>query len=116
VDFDRFTITLLELREDAPAFTPEQEADLQDAHMAFLADLHAAGHLLAAGPLLDRDCSYRGLSILNVDVDEARRLKEEDPAVKAGKYRIIALPWMVPGGAVHFAPTRFPRSVTEATA
>jgi uncharacterized protein YciI len=115
MEFDRFTMTLLELREDAPLLTPEEEAALQDAHLAFLADLHAAGHLLAAGPLLDRESAYRGLSILNVGVEEARRLKAEDPAVRAGKYRIIALPWMVPGGAVTFAPTRFPRSAAEAT-
>jgi uncharacterized protein YciI len=116
MDFDNFTITLLELREDAPAFNPEEEATLQDAHMAFLADLHASGRLLAAGPLLDPESPYRGLSILNVGVDEARRLKAEDPAVKAGKYRIIALPWVVPGGAASFAPTSFPRSVAEVRA
>lgn len=115
MEFDRFTITLLELRDDAPHLNPEEEAALQDAHLAFLADLHAAGHLLAAGPLLDRGSSYRGLSILNVDVDEALRLKAADPAVRAGKYRIIALPWMVPGGAANFTPTRFPRSAAEAT-
>jgi hypothetical protein len=33
--------------------------------MAHLADLHQAGHLLAAGPLLDRTSPLRGLSILS---------------------------------------------------
>jgi uncharacterized protein len=115
MDFDRLTMTLLVLRDDAPDFTPAEEDALQDAHMAHLADLHAAGHLLAAGPLLDRTSPFRGLSILNVGTEEALALKEADPAVKAGKYRIIALPWMVPGGAMAFSPTVFPRSMAEAT-
>jgi uncharacterized protein len=114
MDFDRFSITLLVLRDDAPELTAEQEDALQDAHMSHLADLHQAGHLLAAGPLLDRTSPYRGLSILNVGVDEARMLKERDPAVRAGKYAVLALPWMVPAGAMHFSPTRFPRSASEA--
>ena len=110
MDFDRLTITLLERCSDAPELSPEQ----QDAHMAHLADLHEAGHLVAAGPLLDRDSPFRGLSILAVGVEEARALKESDPAVRAGIYRIIALPWMVPAGAMSFTPTRFPRSMSEA--
>jgi uncharacterized protein len=108
------TITLLELREDAPEFTPEEAAALQDAHMAFLADLHAGGQLLAGGPLLDRDSPYRGLSILSVGVPEARAIAERDPAVRAGRFRIIALPWMVPAGAMAFSPAFFPRSSSEA--
>ena len=114
MDFDRLTITLLELRDEAPDLTPEQEGALQDAHMAYLAGLHESGHLLAAGPLLDRDSPFRGLSILSVGVEEARALKERDPAVQAGKYRVIALPWMVPAGAMAFSPTTFPRSASEA--
>jgi len=114
MDFDRFTITLLVLRDDAPEFTPEQEDALQDAHMSHLADLHQAGHLLAAGPLLDRTSQFRGLSILNAGVEEARALKGSDPAVQAGRFAVIALPWMVPAGAISFSPTRFPRSASEA--
>jgi len=113
MDFDRYTVTLLVLRDDAPEFTPEVEDALQDAHMAHIADLAASGRLLAAGPLLDPASPFRGLSILNVGVDEALALKDEDPAVKAGKYRIIALPWMLPGGAMAFSPARFPRSMAD---
>lgn len=114
MDFDRLTITLLELRDDAPGLTQEQQDALQDAHMAHLADLHEAGHLLAAGPLLDGDSRFRGLAILSVGVEEARTLQERDPAVQAGRYRVIALPWMVPAGAMTFSPTAFPRSVSDA--
>jgi uncharacterized protein len=88
MDFDRLTVALLVLREDAPELTEEQEADLQDAHMAHLAGLHEAGHLVAAGPLLDPGSYFRGLSILSVGVDEARALKEADPAVKGRGRRL----------------------------
>jgi hypothetical protein len=77
--------------------------------------LHDAGHLHAAGPLLDRTSPFRGLSILSVGVEDAIALKERDPAVQAGRYRIIALPWLVPAGAIAFSPATFPRSVAEAT-
>jgi uncharacterized protein len=81
--------------------------------MSHLADLHDAGYLLAAGPLLDEE--YRGLSILNVEPEQARELKDRDPAGRAGLYSIRAIPWMVPGGAMAFSPPRFPRSVAEVT-
>jgi uncharacterized protein YciI len=79
--------------------------------MAHLADLHDAGYLLAAGPLLDE--KFRGLSILNVEPERARALKEEDPAVRAGRFSVMVIPWMVPRGALSFSRTHFPRSVSE---
>lgn len=112
MQFDQFTIVLLTLRPDAPQLDEEAAAALQDAHMAHLADLHEAGHLLAAGPLLGDD-TFRGLSILRVGPEQARALKEQDPAVRAGRFSLKVLPWLVPAGAVNFSPTRFPRSVAE---
>ncbi|TMI51130.1 hypothetical protein E6H20_04485 [Candidatus Bathyarchaeota archaeon] len=81
MEFDRFSIALLVLRPDRPRLDKEAEAELQDAHMAHLAD-HEAGYLLAAGPLLGGpDEAFRGLTILNVEPEKARLLKEQDPAV-----------------------------------
>jgi uncharacterized protein len=115
MQFDSFTITLLVQRADGPELDKEEKDALQDAHMAHLAELHEAGHLLAAGPLLG-DPELRGLSILKVPPDQARALKEADPAVQAGVYSIRVIPWVVPAGAMAFSPTRFPRSIAEATA
>ena len=112
--FDRFSIALLVLRPDRPRLDQEAEAALQDAHMAHLADLHEAGYLLAAGPLLGgSDEPFRGLTILNVEPEKARVLKEQDPAVKAGRFSVKILPWVVPRGAMHFSHARFPRSMAE---
>ena len=111
MDFDRYTITLLIHRADGAHLDPQAATDLQDAHMRHLADLHERGYLVAAGPLSDD--TFRGLSILNVDPDRARELKEADPAVRAGIYSIKAIPWIVPAGAMHFTPAHLPRSMAE---
>ena len=113
MQFDQYTIALLILRPDAPELDDEAAAALQDAHMAHLADLHEAGHLLAAGPLSDE--KFRGLTILNVEPERARELKEQDPAVQIGRFSVKVMPWVVPAGAMAFSPTRFPRSVAEAS-
>ena len=119
MEFDRYTITLLILRPDAPAFDDQALDALQDKHMAHLADLHDAGHLLAAGPLPGEPHRlFRGLTIWRGDPEEVRRLLERhpDPAVSAGRFRQEVLPWTVPRGALHWASTRFPRSMAEAEA
>jgi uncharacterized protein len=113
MEFDRFTVVLLVLRPDAPDLDDEAAEALQDAHMSHLADLHDAGHVLAAGPLRGHE-PYRGLTILNVDPERARELKEADPAVRAGRFSVRVLSWMVPAGAMSFAHARFPRSSAEA--
>jgi uncharacterized protein len=113
VQFEHYTVALLVTNPDAPAFDDETAAALQDAHLSFLADLHEAGHLLAVGPVRDPAGELRGLSILNVDAERARELKEADPAVQAGAFRIRVMPWTVPAGALHFTPTRIPRSIAE---
>jgi uncharacterized protein YciI len=111
VELDSFTVALLVLRDDAPVWDDETAAAMQDAHLDHLATLHEQGHLVAAGPLgHDR---FRGLSILRVGVEEARALKEADPAVRAGRFDVVVMPWQVPAGAVRFTPTRFPHSVAD---
>jgi uncharacterized protein YciI len=112
VEFDHLTIVLLMLRPDAPELDEEASAALQDAHMSHLADLHEAGHLVAAGPL--DDAEYRGLSIFNVDPEQARELSERDPAVRAGRLAVHIIPWMLPKGVMAFSRTPFPRSMAEA--
>ena len=115
MEFERFTIALLLLRTDAPAFTEMEEAELQDAHMSHLSDLHDNGYLLAAGPVLGPpNRELRGFSIFNVDAERARELKQEDPAVRAGKYRIEVFPWLLPAGLIAFSAGHLPRSIAEA--
>lgn len=109
--FDRFSIALLTLRPDAPRLDEAAAAALQDAHMAYNADLHDAGHLLASGPLADE--RYRGLGIWRLEPERVRVLREQDPAVRAGRLAAEVVRWMVPAGNLAFPPARFPRSVAE---
>ena len=111
VQLERYTITLLVLRPDAPRLDEKAAAALQDAHMSHLADLHMSGKTLAGGPLLDDQ--LRGLSIMRATPEEARALVEQDPAVRIGRFSVKAIPWMVPAGAMRFSQTHFPRSVAE---
>jgi len=111
MEFDTFSVSLLVLRDDAPDWDEETANAMQDAHLDHLDTLHEQGHLVAAGPM-DHD-RFRGLSILRVPVDEARALKQADPAVQAGRFEVVVMPWQVPAGAVHFTPTRFPHSIAD---
>lgn len=110
--FDAFTVCLLVLRPDAPDLDEQAANELQDAHLAHLAALHEEGHLLAAGPLSDE--KFPGLALFRVDADRTRELAERDPAVKAGRFSVEIIPWLVPGGAMSFSQTRFPHSIAEA--
>jgi uncharacterized protein YciI len=112
MEFDSYTIVLLVRNQDGPKLAGHEADAMQDSHLAHLAHLADAGHLLAAGPL--RDDKYAGLSILDVPPEEALVLKAPDPAVRAGLYLLHAMPWQVPGGAIAFQRTRFPRSIAEA--
>ena len=117
MDFDRFTAVLLVTPEHPPELSEEEADRLQDAHLAHLADLHDRGVLLAAGPVGSLDQprrQYRGLSIMACDPEEALRLKGEDPAVRAGVFGLVALPWLVPAGAIAHTPAAFPRSMDDA--
>jgi uncharacterized protein len=117
MDFDRFSVLLLIRRHEAPPLDEKASAELQDAHMAYLASLHADGRLLAAGPAEPPSgITIVGVCLFRVGLDEARSLLEKDPAVRAGRLRLEVFPWSVPGGTISFAPSRFPRSMAEVDA
>ncbi|GAA4452250.1 YciI family protein [Phytohabitans houttuyneae] len=115
--FDHHTLVLLVRPPDAPELS-EAEADaLQDAHLAFRADLRDRGLLVAGGPLADQDDErLRGASIMSVDPATARQLCAADPAVRAGRLSVQVMTWMVPAGNIHFEAVRAPRSRSEADA
>ncbi|TCC58032.1 hypothetical protein E0H73_27195 [Kribbella pittospori] len=113
--FDRYTVTLLTLRPDAPVMTDDEAAALQDRHLAHGADLQERGLILARGPLTDQDDErYRGFSIWSVDAATARAQVEADPAVLAGRLAVDVMTWMMPAGNLQFVKVRPPRSIAEA--
>jgi uncharacterized protein YciI len=68
-------------------------AELQKAHLKNITRLVAEGKLIVAGPFMD-DQPIRGIFIFNVTtVEEARKLTETDPAIKAGSLIMELHPW-----------------------
>jgi uncharacterized protein len=115
MQFDRHTLVLLVRRSDAPELTDEEEADLQDRHLAYRAGLRDSGYIIGGGPLVDQDDErLRGISIWMCDRETARRLSNEDPAVRAGRLAFEVMTWMVPAGNVRFESVPAPRSTAEA--
>jgi uncharacterized protein len=115
MEFDHHTLVLLILRPDAPAQTEDEANALQDAHLAFRAELRDQGYLIGGGPLIDQDDeSLRGISVMAVDPARARELSEADPAVRAGRLAVQVMTWMVPAGNVRFDNVPTPRSQAEA--
>ncbi len=75
-----------------PGETPESR-QLQEAHMANIQKMAAAGKLVIAGPFMDNG-DLRGLYVFRAaSADEAKALVESDPAVKAGRLRFELHPW-----------------------
>ncbi len=115
MNFDRYALALLLRHPQAPHHGAAKETRIQNAHMSFLGDLHEAGYLLVAGPVLgDPGRELCGRSILRVGSERVCKLKPQDPAVRAGAYRIETFDWMVPSGLMTFSPGRLPRSLAEA--
>lgn len=114
MEFDKYTVTLLVLRPDAPTMTDDEAAALQDRHLHHGATLQDQGIILARGPLVDQDDErLRGFSIWSVDADTARRRANQDPAVQAGRLAVQVMTWMMPAGNLQFGKVRAPHSLAE---
>ncbi len=66
---------------------------LQKAHLENIGRLAEAGKLVVAGPFMDKG-EVRGIYIFNVtSIEEAQKLTETDPAIKAGRLVMELHPW-----------------------
>lgn len=72
----------------------KERDDIFAGHMANIGRLADEGKLAIAGPFGKNDLTFRGLFIFNVEtVEEAKKLTETDPAVKAGIFVPVIVPW-----------------------
>ncbi|MEO6167142.1 MAG: YciI family protein [Chitinophagales bacterium] len=72
---------------------------IQEGHMAHLNKMAAEGKMDLAGPLMD-DGDLRGICVYNAgSLEEAKKLAEDDPAVKAGRLIVEIHPWYSMKGA-----------------
>ena len=87
------------LKGENRSHSPEEADKIQAAHLAHLGKMYSDGKLAIAGPLLD-DQDLRGICVYDVKtLEEAQKLAESDPAVKAGRLRVEVHPWMSEQGA-----------------
>ena len=97
------TMVLLVLAENPPKLEPAAAAELQKQHMAHIQFMGNTGKVLAAGPFGNRDDeTIRGMLIFSCDIDEARAMANEDPAVKAGRLKVVCMKWWTDKDAVAF--------------
>jgi uncharacterized protein len=72
---------------------------LQEGHMAHLNKMADAGKMDLAGPIMSKG-ELRGICVYNVPTkEEAEKLVNEDPMVKAGRLIAEILPWYSAKGA-----------------
>lgn len=72
----------------------EARRELFKGHFANINRLAAEGKLAVAGPFGKNDKAFRGLFILAVaTVEEAQKMTETDPTVKAGVLIVEYVPW-----------------------
>lgn len=107
MEFDRYTLVLLRRGPRALEFSDEELEQLQEQHLAHLATMREQGHLLVAGPFRDQDDeSFRGIGVYGTDLEETRRLAEQDPSVQAGRMAVEVMTWLTRKGALAFPLTR----------
>lgn len=77
---------------------------LMEGHLSHLREMGERGLMVIAGPLSDQDDdSIRGICLYKVaDVEKARQLASEDPAVKSGHLKVEAMRWWVEKGYMEF--------------
>jgi hypothetical protein len=101
VDLERYTFVLLRRPSNARDYPKDRLDEIQEQHLAHLAELRERGVLLLAGPFDDQpDESWRGLCIFTAGLDETRELMANDPAVVAGRLTPDVMSWWTLRGSL----------------
>lgn len=104
MEFEKYYLVLLRRGPSwTPAQTPETE-NIQKEHLAHLWHMGELGKLVIAGPFDEQDDEgYRGMCLYKTETrEEARKLAEEDPAVKSGRLKVEVMAWYTQKGALAF--------------
>jgi uncharacterized protein YciI len=102
---DRCTLVLLVRPADAPEMSEERLDELQQQHLAFVQRMRDAGHVAAAGPVMNQpDERLRGLCLYLTGPDEAKRLAAQDPSVRAGRMAVEVMDWYTREGELQLRP------------
>jgi len=102
MSLESFELVMLR-RPPNPAEYDEETLDrIQAEHLEFHADLRERGVVVTNGPLIGPpDPLLRGLTFYRVgSVEQARRIAELDPSVKAGRLVVDVMQWLCPAGTM----------------
>jgi uncharacterized protein YciI len=102
MSLESYELVMLRRPADPTEYDDETLDRIQAEHLAFHAALRAEGKIVTNGPLRGQpDESLRGLTFYRVgSVEEARRLAEQDPSVRAGRLVVDAMQWLCPAGTM----------------
>jgi uncharacterized protein YciI len=101
MDLESVTLVLLRRGPRADQFTEEELEELQARHLGYLDEMRRLGHLAASGPFEGQpDPTLRGLCLYVVEPEEARRLAQADPMVRAGRLAVDVMRWRFRAGEV----------------
>lgn len=89
-----YVFVILKTGPNDANYKGKEREDMFAGHMANIGRLSEMGKLAVAGPFMKNDRAYRGLFIFNVaTVEEAQKLVETDPTIKAGILVAELTPW-----------------------
>jgi uncharacterized protein len=99
-EFDQYQLVLLQ-RPAVPLVQDDEAREtLHRRHLGHFARMRAAGFLTVAGPI-DGDDTIAGICVYQAgSVQRARKLAEDDPAVRAGKFTVRVMNWFTAKGAL----------------
>lgn len=113
MDLEAFELVFLRRAPDPPALDEAALTENHRAHLAYLAGLRADGIIASNGPVLDQpDETLRGLAFYRTgSLEEARRLAEQDPGVRSGRFVVEVMTyWCPPGG---FTAAGTPKTIPD---
>lgn len=89
-----YVLAILKTGPNDASIKGKEREDMFKGHMANMGRLAKEGKLAVAGPFGKNDKAFRGLFILNVTtVEDAKKLTDTDPVVKAGMMIVEFVPW-----------------------
>jgi len=95
---EQYTMALMHRGEKWDPASPEYQ-ELLKPHRALIGKLSAEGTMALAGPLRDEG-ELKGVFIYSVGAEQAAKLAQEDPLVKAGYLKPEMHPWITAKGVL----------------
>jgi uncharacterized protein YciI len=89
-----YVLAILKTGPNDASIKGTERTEMFKGHLANINRLAGEGKLAVAGPFGKNDKLFRGLFILNVTtVEDAKKLTDTDPVVKAGMMIVEFVPW-----------------------